>query len=442
MTFDELNINKPLLNALNDLELTKPTPIQRKAFSVIMSGKDVVGIAQTGTGKTFAYLLPCLRQWKFSKDKMPQILIIVPTRELVLQVVTATEQLTKYMNVDILGVYGGTNIKTQMGKIMEGVDILVATPGRLRDLKLSGILVLKAVKKLIIDEVDEMLKQGFRFQLTSIFEFLPQKRQNLMFSATMTEDVAQLIKEYFNFHQTIEAAPTGTPLSQIVQKGYRIPNFNTKVNLLKLLLENDKEMNKVLVFVATKKLADQLFEQIKNDFSEVIGIIHSNKSQNNRFKTVERFHNGDYKILIATDIVARGIDVSEVTHVINFGIPEVSETYIHRIGRTGRADKKGMSISFFTEKDALFQQGIEDLMNCKIPIENTPESLEISEVLTLDEMTIIKMKEVKVKTPKLPERGLAFHEKKEKNKKTRIKITRDQAMKKKYKKPKTRGQKK
>ena len=256
MTFDDFGLNKPLLNALNDLGYTQPTAIQEKVYSVMMSGRDVLGIAQTGTGKTLAYLLPTLRQWKYSKDRSPQILILVPTRELVVQVVTEVEKLTKYMNVVVGGVYGGTNMNTHIELIRNGLDVLVATPGRLLDLVLNGDLRLKMVKKLIIDEVDEMLDLGFRHQLTSVFNLLPPKRQNLMFSATMTDKVEVLIDDYFNYPVKIEAAPTGTPLENIIQTAYHVPNFNTKVNLLEMILHLNADMNKVVIFTATKKLAD------------------------------------------------------------------------------------------------------------------------------------------------------------------------------------------
>ncbi|HWZ21283.1 MAG TPA: DEAD/DEAH box helicase, partial [Cytophagaceae bacterium] len=295
MTFNELNLTRPLLDALNDLGYTKPTTIQEKGFSVIMSGKDVIGIAQTGTGKTFAYLLPCLRQWNFSKEKNPQILILVPTRELVLQVVDEIEKLTKYMDVIVSGVYGGTNINTQKDLVHKGVDIMVATPGRLLDLALSGVLKLKSVKKLIVDEVDEMLNLGFRPQLIRVMEYLPVKRQNLLFSATITEEVEGFIKQNFKDPIKIEAAPMGTPLENITQIGYRVPNFNTKVNLLEFLLTEDQEMKKVLVFTSTKQLADLLFEKADKIFPNQVGVIHSNKAQNHRFNSVRQFQSGTYR---------------------------------------------------------------------------------------------------------------------------------------------------
>jgi len=439
LTFNDLNLNTPLLNALADMGISVPTTIQERAFSPIMSGKDLVGIAQTGTGKTLAYLLPCLRLWKFEKKLTPQILVIVPTRELVMQVVTEVIKLTDYMNVRVVGVYGGTNIKTQCDMVYKGCDVLVATPGRLYDIIVLGILKLKTVKRVVIDEMDEMLNLGFRPQITNILDILPPKRQNLLFSATLTSDVEAFIDDYFNFPTKIEAARSGTPLKDIVQVCYQVPNHYTKINLLRLIIEDEKQFNKVLVFTATKKLADQLFSDLTADFPEQIGIIHSNKAQNNRFNTVSKFQKGDFRILIATDIVARGIDISEVSHVINFDVPDVPENYIHRIGRTGRADKKGNSIMFVKENEADFLVSIETLMNQKVDLLPLPEELEISEKLTAEEMPDAAMKEVFVKTVKKESTGEAFHEKLEKNKKTRIKVTRAQQMKKKYGKPKSKG---
>jgi ATP-dependent RNA helicase RhlE len=442
MTFNDLNINTPLLRALEELGYTNPTTIQHKVFPVVMSGRDVCGIAQTGTGKTFSYLLPCLKQWKFSKDKSPQILVVVPTRELVAQVVEAAKSLTIYMSVRVVGVYGGVSINTQSIDLEQGADVLVATPGRLYDLAMNGAFKTKTIKRVVIDEVDEMLNLGFRTQLKNILDLLPQKRQNLMFSATITEDVELLMDTYFNNPVRVEAAPTGTPLENIIQTGYAVPNFYTKVNLLELLLTEDKTMTKVLVFAATKNLADELYEQLEPKFHGVVGVIHSNKEQNHRFNTVKQFHEGNYRFIIATDIVARGIDIAEVTHVINFDTPDVPENYIHRIGRTGRADKKGIAITFITEKEKAEQEAIETLMKYKIPMLPLPEHLEVSDVLTDDEKPKVHMKIIQFKVPKKDEVGPAFHEKSAKNQKVNFIVRKKDRMMKKYGKPITRGQKK
>ena len=442
MTFHDLNLSNPLLTALDEMGYINPTTIQHRVFPIVMSGRDVCGIAQTGTGKTFAYLLPCLKQWKFSKDKNPQILIVVPTRELVAQVVKAVRSLTPYMSVVVEGVYGGVNINTQKATVEKGVDVLVATPGRLYDLVMNGAIKTKMIKKLVIDEVDEMLNLGFRTQLKNILDLLPQKRQNLMFSATITPDVEKLIATYFNDPERVEAAPTGTPLENIIQMGYEVPNFYTKVNLLELLLSEDKSMTKVLVFAATKNLADQLFEQLEAKFPGTAGVIHSNKEQNHRFNTVKQFHEGNYRFIIATDIVARGIDIAEVTHVINFDVPEVQENYIHRIGRTGRADKKGIAITFITEKEKPLLESIENLMKYQVPMQALPAHLVISDVLTEDEIPKVYMKTIQLKMPKKEDVGPAFHPKSAKNSKVNFVVRRKDRMMKKYGKPLTRGQKK
>jgi ATP-dependent RNA helicase RhlE len=442
MTFEELNLTKPLLRALADLNYETPTAIQEKVFSVMMSGKDVCGIAQTGTGKTFAYLLPTLRQMEFSKDRLPQLLILVPTRELVVQVVEEVRKLSAYLTLEVVGAYGGGNIKVQMAELKNGADVVVATPGRLFDLALNGSLKTKAIKKLVIDEVDEMLNLGFRTQLKNILDLLPQRRQNLLFSATLTDEVETLMQTYFNNPVRIEAAPVGTPLENIEQKGYYVPNFYTKVNLLDMLLEQNEDMSKVLVFVATKKLADQLFGQLEMGYLDKIGVIHSNKEQNHRFNSVKQFHEGSYRILIATDIIARGLDVAEVSHVFNFDIPEVPENYIHRIGRTGRADKKGVAISFITEAEKEQQEQIEALMNYQIPIEPLPENLKISEILTPDEEPQIYMKSIDVKLPKREAGGGAFHEKIDKNKKVNVRRNHAQEKMQKYGRPIKRSGKK
>lgn len=435
MTFEDLNLNKPLRNALSDLGFTTPTTIQEKVFSVVMSGKDVCGIAQTGTGKTYAYLLPTLRQMQFSKDRLPQLLILVPTRELVVQVLEEVKKLTKYMSLEAVGVFGGANIKTQIAELLNGADVVVGTPGRFLDLVLNGALKTKGIKRLVIDEMDEMLSLGFRVQLTNILDAIPQKRQNLLFSATIPEDVDALMEEYFNDPVRVEAAPVGSPLENIEQRLYNLPNFQTKMNLLRQFLANHEEMSKVMVFVSTKALADLVHQELSADYPELIGVIHSNKDQNYRFRSVQSFHDGTYRVLIATDIVARGIDVAEVSHVFNFDIPEIPENYIHRIGRTGRADRKGIAITFATEKDQEILGRIQSLMNYKVPVFENPEDLVISEVQMEFEKPQIAMKGVGTKIKIEDTAGPAFHEKKAKNRKTNVRYNHKEAMQKKYGKP-------
>ena len=438
MTFETLNLNPPLLKALHDLGYSQATPIQERVFSVVMSGRDVVGIAQTGTGKTFAYLLPLLRQLTFSKQKEPRVLIVVPTRELVIQLVGEIRKLTPYMTARVEGVYGGTNINTQKQLVVNGLDMLVATPGRLVDLALSGALNLKYIRQLVIDEVDEMLNLGFRTQLTNILDLLPRKRQNLLFSATLPEEIDDMIEVFFNTPVTIEVVRAGTPLESIVQGAYQVPNFYTKLNLLVHLLTNDATMQKVLIFGASKKMADQIYEHLGARFPEQFEIIHSNKSQNYRNNAVRQFEDGSRRGLIATDLLARGLDVTDVTHVINVDTPDEPETYIHRIGRTGRADRAGAALLLVTEAEQPAREAIEALMEKEIPLLALPEDLRISDQLTDEERH--PGPEKNYLTPP-PVRTGAFHEKLEKNKKVNLGNKTKFLREKKYKKPIKRGSK-
>ena len=259
--FEDLKIKKPLKNAIADLGFEKPTPIQQESYSTILGGFDYVGIAQTGTGKTIAYLLPILQDLKFSDQLQPRVLILAPTRELVIQIVEQIEILTPYLSVRALGVYGGSNnIIAQKQALTLGVDIIVGTPRRLYDLALSNLLRLKSIKKLVIDEVDIMLDFGYKTQLKNIFDHLPVKRQNILFSATMTSYVDELTDDFLVNPVKKTISISGTPLDNISQECYAVPNFYTKANLLKHLLEDQKEFSKVLIFVGTKVNADRLFE--------------------------------------------------------------------------------------------------------------------------------------------------------------------------------------
>lgn len=421
MTFRDFNLNKPLWRALDDLGIEKPTPIQAEVFSVIMAGKDVVGVAQTGTGKTFAYLLPMLRLLKYSEQNAPRVAILVPTRELVLQVVEEVKKLSNYMSCRVAGVYGGTNINTQKFVVLEGLDVIVGTPGRFMDLALHGALKLGAISHLVVDEVDEMFDLGFKPQLERIIDSLPEKRKNLLFSATMPEDVEEFIDTFFFQPQKIEIVPHGTPLEKIEQKAYHVPNFFTKANLLEHLLRNGTDMEKVLIFAGSKKLADRLFEKMNNLFPDDFGILHSNKSQNFRIRNLERFADGTYRCLITTDIMSRGMDISDVSHVINFDTPNTASNYIHRIGRTGRAEKYGVSITFINEVERRHQAAIEELMNMAIPMLEIPEEVEISDVFMEEEKprTGANMKNYLGRHSLKDSKG-AFHEKKEKNQKVNL----------------------
>ncbi len=417
-TFEQFNLPKSVQKAIDELGFTTPTPIQEKSFSVIMSGRDMMGIAQTGTGKTFAYLLPLLKLYKFTNTNTPKIVILVPTRELVVQVVEEVEKLTKYMSVKTLGIYGGVNINTQKKAVYEGVDILVGTPGRTMDLALDAVVRFDETQKLVIDEFDEMLNLGFRPQLTALLAMMKTKRQNILFSATMTEEVDAVLNDFFDYPEEVTLSASGTPLEKIKQITYQVPNFNTKVNLLKHLLATDETMSRILVFVNNKKISDLLFESIDEDFEGQFGVIHSNKSQNYRLNTMAEFQEGNLRGLITTDIMARGLDISNITHVINFEMPELPELYMHRIGRTGRADTEGTSISFVAPREEESFIEVEVLMNTELEITPFPEEVEVSTKLIGPEKDRQPVKFL-MKKVKLDGDG-AFHDKAKKNTKINL----------------------
>jgi len=418
LAFTDMNLTKAQLKALEEIELTYPTAIQETAFPVIMSGRDVIGISQTGTGKTFAYLLPILRLLKYADQREPRVLIIVPTRELVLQITQAVKDLIKYMHIRVLGVYGGTNINTQKEFVYAGCDILVGTPGRIYDLYCSGILRLKGVQKLVIDEVDELLAQGFRPQVKQILDLLTTRHQNLMFSATLSQDVENLLNEYFNNPAKIEIHPAGTPIELIQQQAFITPNFRTKVNLLAYLLDELKiEYKKVLVFTKSKKIADRVFDELKKKIGNEIGVIHSNKSQNFRINAIHHFEDSSIRILIATDLIARGLDFHEVSHVINFDLPDSKGDYIHRAGRTGRIDKPGVCQLLIGPNDKARFETINNEIGLPIDMLALPSKVEVSAVITEDDELVKAFDISYLPSAKNQIVKGAFHEKSDKNKK-------------------------
>jgi ATP-dependent RNA helicase RhlE len=438
--FEDFKIKKQLLNAIADLGFEKPTPIQQESYSTILSGRDFVGIAQTGTGKTIAYLLPILQDLKFSDQPYPRVLVLVPTRELVIQIVDQIEKLTPYISVSVIGVYGGTNINTQKQAINEGLDIIVGTPKRLYDLALTNVLRLNSIKKLVIDEVDIMLDFGYKTQLKNIFDYLPSKRQNILFSATMTNYVDELINGFLVNPVKTTISISGTPLENIGQESYAVTNFYTKVNLLNHLLKDKTVHGKVLIFVGTKVNADRLSELL--NFESEISVIHSSKEQNHRIKSIEKFDKGTIRILIATDVISRGIDIEKITTVISFDTPFYPENYIHRIGRTGRAEQQGRAILFHTEKEIALKEAIESLMNYVIPFNEIPKEVEVSTQLTPEEKNKPLIQQELSEKKSGIEVGASFHEKSAKN--SREKVERKsypKMMKERYKKPIRRGDK-
>ena len=422
MEFKDLNISKPILSALQEAGYEHPTPIQVQAFPVIRSGKDMIGIAQTGTGKTLAYLIPLLMKLHYAQGMHPRALVIVPTRELVVQVCESVELLTEFMDIRCIGIYGGTNIRTQQAAVYQGVDLLVATPGRFMDIYMNGLVRTGQVKTVVVDEAERLMDLGFMPQLRSILGVIPEKHQTLLFSATFSATVDELAREFLSpDFVRVETATQATPVENVAQWRYDVPNIATKINLLRLLLADRDTFRRVMVFTETKKNADRIVEKLADHWRGELSVLHSNKAQNSRLNALNAFRRGDTRILVSSDVAARGIDIQDVSHVINFDIPAIPEEYVHRIGRTARAGKEGVAISFVSEKEEPKFETIEQLTGQQIPVLPLPDGLEISDLL---------MDEEKVQTANIvyqrgkPQGGGAFHQRSAKNSKTTKKVRR------------------
>jgi ATP-dependent RNA helicase RhlE len=413
--FEDLKLNKQLLNAIADLGFGQPTEIQQKAIPQIQAGHDIFGIAQTGTGKTAAYLLPILMKIKYAQGNSPRALILTPTRELAIQVNDHIKLLAKYTDLRHTAVYGGIGPKTQIETVEQGLDILVATPGRLMDIYRTGKLILKQINTLVLDEADKMMDMGFMPQIRQVLEIVPRKRQNLLFSATMPDKVMKLTEEFLEFPMKIEATPQSTPKQSIEQELYEVPNFKTKINLLQYFLDQE-ELHRVMIFVKTRESAENIFKFIKRKVDNEVRVIHANKGQNTRINSIEAFREGEVRILVATDVAARGIDISKVTHVFNFDVPIIYEDYVHRIGRTGRVEETGKAITFATPMEMFHIDEIEKIIKMKIPRSPLPSNITIEET-PFEEKQELARELDRLRKKADPTFKGAFHEKKNAGKK-------------------------
>ena len=378
-SFENFNLNRQLLNAVADLGFDQPTEIQQKCIPVITGGQEVIGIAQTGTGKTAAYLLPVMMKVKYAQGVEPRAVILAPTKELTVQIAEHARQLAKYTDLRILPIYGGVGVKGQIDAIQKGIDIIIATPGQFMEIYLRGELPVKVIKTLVLDEADRMMDMGFMPQLRKIFEVIPRKRQNLLFSATFSDRVERLSAEFLEFPIRVEVTPPATTAKQVRQELYEIPNIKTKINFLEYLLRDQEVFNRVMIFTRTKENADNIFKYLDRKDLGPVRVIHSNKGQNSRMNAVNEFKDGKLRILVTTDVTARGIDVTKVSHVINFDVPILYEDYVHRIGRTGRAFQDGMAITFVNPAEAYHVEKIESLIREKIPVKKLPAEIEIAD---------------------------------------------------------------
>jgi ATP-dependent RNA helicase RhlE len=415
MSFEEFNFNRQILNAIADAGYTEPTPVQQKAIPPILNGQDVLGIAQTGTGKTAAYLLPLIMKLKYAQGEHPRALIVAPTRELAMQIEENLITFAKYTDLRVVVLYGGLGPKTQIAQVEKGVDIIVATPGRFMDIYLAGHLQTKLMQVLVLDEADKMMDMGFMPQINRILEVVPRKRQNMLFSATMSDRVQQLAGNFLEFPTVIEVTPQATPAQTVEQRLYMVPNIKTKINLLRKLLEMPDDITKLIVFCKTRNTAEDVYKFLSRKFGDAnVKVLHANKGQNTRINAINAFKNDSVKILVATDVASRGIDVSDVSHVINFDVPFVTEDYVHRIGRTGRALQKGEAITFCAPSETYYLRKIEKLIRQTIPVISLPDDVFVEE--TPYEERQEQAKEIDLQKRKEdPEFKGAFHEKKSAN---------------------------
>jgi len=418
-SFEKFKLNRQLLNAITDLGYEQATEIQEKAIPLILAGHDVLGIAQTGTGKTAAYAIPLIMKVKYAQGESPRALVLAPTRELCLQIAENISKLAKYTDLRILAVFGGKGIKAQVAELKKGVDILVATPGRFMDIYLTGELPTKQIQMLVLDEADKMMDMGFMPQIHRILEVVPaKKRQNLLFSATMPEKVVKLTEDFLEFPMRVEVTPQATTAETIEQILYKVPNLKTKIEFLSYLLAKE-EFTKIIVFTKTKENANNIYKFISRKFGEdKVKVIHANKDQNARLNAMETFKNSDLRILVATDVATRGIDVSHVSHVINFDVPILYEEYVHRIGRTGRANNTGVAITFANDAEMYHIAKIEQIIRMQIPVGAIPAEVKIYETPFEERQAIAREIDAQ-KRKENPEFKGAFHEKKKTKRKNK-----------------------
>lgn len=414
-TFEQFELNRQLLNAIADAGYTEPTPIQQKTIPLSLGNHDVLGIAQTGTGKTAAYLLPLLMKVKYAQGHAPRALILAPTRELVMQINAAVQELSKYTDLRHLALYGGLGPKAQIETLRKGIDILVATPGRFMDLYRTGEIVTKDIRTMVLDEADKMMDMGFMPQIRSILEVIPTKRQNLLFSATFGGRVERLSGEFLEAPIKVEVTPQASTADMVSQVIYGAPNFRTKINLLEHLITKDT-FERVIIFARSKTTADNIYKFLARKVVEPgkIRVIHANKGQNTRINSMEAFKEGNVQVLVATDVAARGIDVIEVSHVINFDVPLIYEDYVHRIGRTGRANHTGEAITFVTMAEEYHVQKIEKIIRMTVPRQPIPTGVLLVETPFEEQQAMLReMDEQRRKEE--PDFLGAFHDKKVKN---------------------------
>jgi len=436
VSFEEFNFNRQILNAIADAGYTEATPIQEKAIPPIINGQDVMGIAQTGTGKTAAYVLPILRKLNYAQGETARALILAPTRELAMQIEENIKSFAVNTDLRTVILYGGLGPKTQIESLNKGTDIIVASPGRFLDLYIAGHINTKTLQILVLDEADKMMDMGFMPQINRILEVVPRKRQNMLFSATMSDKVQELAGNFLKFPTVIEVTPQATPAQTVNQVLYHVPNIRTKINVLKKLLDRDEEITKLMVFCKTRAAAEDVYKFLLRKYNDKqVKVLHANKGQNTRINAINAFKNDEIKILVATDVASRGIDVSDVSHVINFDVPIVYEDYVHRIGRTGRALQSGEAITFCNPAEEYYMGKIQKLIRQTVTLLPIPDDVFVEETPYEEKQDQAREIDMQMRKEDPDFKG-AFHEKKER--KERIApLSHKQQLSKKHGKPKT-----
>lgn len=376
MTFEDLKVTRQYLNVLADMGISEPTEIQCKAIPRIRAGQDVIGIAQTGTGKTLAFLLPLMGMLSHAQGKGPRCVILTPAKELALQIADVARQLAGPTDLRIQVVYGGVGHRAQQESMEAGCDLVVATPGRFMELYLRHAFETKGIEHLVLDEADRMMDLGFMPQLRKLLEILPIKRQNLLFSATYPPKTEAMAGEFLLWPTRVEAAPQSTPVETIDQSGYRAPNFGTKLNLLEALLQQEDMPEQALLFVREKDQAERIGQRIAHSVTPSVRTLHANKGQNSRINAMDAFKAGELRYLVATDVASRGIDVPRLDMVINVTVPKDPHDYIHRIGRTGRAKRKGKALTLVDPSESAALKRVEQLLGCHLQLLPLPDAVE------------------------------------------------------------------
>lgn len=414
MRFEDLKLTRQFLNAIEEAGYDEATPIQQRAIPPLRAGQDVIGIAQTGTGKTAAFLLPLLQTLKYAQGEAPRALVFAPTKELVVQIHQEALKFASYTDLRIVAFYGGVGPKQQIESIENGVDLIVTTPGRFLEIYSRGHIETKKIKHIVLDEADRMMDMGFMPQIRQVQEVVPNKRQNILFSATFPPRVERLADEFLLWPTRIEVTPESTPVSTVTQYKLALPNLRTKIAFIEWYVREKLGEDRLLVFTRRKEEAENLFKFLQRTFEIGIRAVHSNKGQNSRINAMNEFRSGDVQILIATDVASRGIDVPETQWVINASVPRDPHDYIHRIGRTGRAFREGSALTLFDPAEKFAMERIESLTGDAIL--EYPELPELEPFETPKREKQEQAREIDRELKKRdPEYKGAFHEKKRKS---------------------------